>query len=67
MFNHEDIQILTMEDIPLDRDIFLMGFGWMEAYSTAMLKGIAGGEWDNVGVISYACARGVDEHIRPIS
>lgn len=60
MFDHEDIQILGMEEIPLDRDIYLMGKEWMGAYSDAMLKGIAGGEWDNVGYISYACARQVD-------
>lgn len=59
MFDHEDIEILAMEDIPLDRDIYLMGEEWITAYSAAMLKGVAGGEWDNVGYISYACARGV--------
>lgn len=60
MFDHQDIEILGMEDIPLDRDIYLMGEEWISDYSEAMLKGIAGGEWDNVGYISYACARGVD-------
>ncbi|MBL0021951.1 MAG: hypothetical protein IPP23_06465 [Sphingomonadales bacterium] len=60
MFDHEDIEILSMEEIPLDRDIYLMGQEWMAAYSDALLKGIAGGEWDNVGYISYACAHGVD-------
>ena len=59
MFDHEDIEVLSMEAIPLDRDIYLMGKEWMVAYSDAMLEGIAGGDWDNVGYISYACARGV--------
>lgn len=60
MFDHDDIQVLGMEDIPLDCDIYLMGQEWMAEYSAAMLKGIAGGEWDNVGYISYACARAID-------
>ena len=60
MFDHDNLEILTFEDIPLDRDIYLMGEEWMTAYSAAMLKVIAGGEWDNIGYVSYACARGVD-------
>ena len=49
-----------MEDIPLDRDLFMMGEEWMADYSAAMLKGISGGDWENVGFISYVAARGVD-------
>lgn len=60
MFDHEDIEILSMQDIPLDRDIYLMGQEWMAAYSSALLKGISGNGWEHVGYISYACARGVD-------
>ncbi|TZG29337.1 hypothetical protein [Sphingomonas montanisoli] len=59
LFDHPDIELHKMEDVPLDRDIFLMGDEWMAEYSIAMLKGIAGGDWDNVGYISYACARSV--------
>lgn len=57
MFDHPDITLLDIEDVPLDRDIYLMGEQWMRAYSESLLRGIAGGDWDIVGYISYACAR----------
>ncbi|OCC25337.1 hypothetical protein MB02_01310 [Croceicoccus estronivorus] len=62
LFDHEDIEVLPIEQIPLERDIYLMDVCWMEGYSASLLNGINGGEWDNVGYISYACAHHVDEH-----
>ena len=60
MFDHEDIEVHQMENIPLNRDIYMMDVSWMADYSAAMLKGIAGGEWDNIGYVSYVCARDVN-------
>lgn len=61
MFDHDDIEIHPMENVPLDRDIYMMDVSWMAEYSAAMLKGINGGEWENIGYVSYACARSVDQ------
>ncbi|OAN56775.1 hypothetical protein A6A05_19590 [Magnetospirillum moscoviense] len=59
MFKHDEIEIYRMEDVPLERDLFLMDEKWMAAYELALLKGLAGGDWDNPGFISYATARQV--------
>ncbi len=54
MFDHADIEKYRIEEVPLDRDLFLMDEKWMADYERALLKGLAGGDWDNVGYISYA-------------
>jgi hypothetical protein len=59
MFNHKDIEKYQIEEVPLDRDIFLMDEKWMADYEHMLLKGLAGGEWDNPGFISYAAVRRV--------
>ena len=57
MFDHSDIEKYRIEEVPLDRDLFLMDEKWMADYERALLKGLAGGEWENVGFISYAAVR----------
>lgn len=57
MFDHFDIEKYAIEDVPLDRDLFLMDEKWMTDYERALLKGLAGGEWDNIGYIAYAAVR----------
>ncbi len=67
MFEHEDIEVHAMENVPLDRDLFMMDVAWMADYEAALLKGIAGGEWDNIGYISYICARSISKDSLEIS
>lgn len=67
MFEHEDIEVHAMENVPLDRDIFMMDVAWMADYETALLRGIAGGDWDNIGYISYVCARSVSNESLELS
>ena len=57
MFDHNEIEKYRIEEVPLDRDLFLMDEKWMTDYERALLKGLAGGEWENVGYISYAAVR----------
>jgi hypothetical protein len=57
MFDHEDIEKYEIEDIPRDRDIFLMDEKWSVPYERALLKLLSGGEYEYVGYISYACVR----------
>lgn len=57
MFDHYDIEKYRIEEVPLDRDIFLMDEKWLTDYERALLKGLGGNGWDNVGYISYAAVR----------
>jgi hypothetical protein len=59
MFDHKDIERYQIEEVPLDLDIFLMDENWMADYERMLLKGLAGGEWDNPGFISRAAVRRV--------
>jgi len=59
MFEHKDIEHYGFEEVPLNRDIYLMGEKWAADYERALLTGLAGGEWEIVGYISYAAARRV--------
>jgi hypothetical protein len=59
MFEHEAFDRYAFEDIPLNRDIYLMDEKWMPEYETSLLRVFAGkgGDDEPVGYISYACAR----------
>lgn len=57
MFHHDAIELHSVENVPLDRDIYLMDVKWMAEYERGLLDGLAGAEWPNVGYISYAAAR----------
>lgn len=57
MFDHAYIESLDITEVPLDRDVYLMDVIWMEAYAAALQTWLAGGDYENVGSISYAAAR----------
>lgn len=59
MFDHKDIEHYSFDEVPLNRDIYLMGEKWAAAYEKALLDGLAGGKWKVVGYISYAAARSI--------
>lgn len=61
MFEHPLIQIHKFEDIPLNRDIYLMGEEWMAEFAAAMVLSLDGdGESAySVGYASYAAARAI--------
>ncbi|QLC23968.1 hypothetical protein HFP57_02250 [Parasphingopyxis algicola] len=61
MFDHEDIEKYALIDVPLNRDIYLMGEEWMAEYDRMLIRGLSGGEWGNPGYISYAAARRATE------
>lgn len=42
MFDHPSIQIYTFEDIPLDRNLFLMDEKWMIEFESALVKSVDG-------------------------
>lgn len=68
MFDHPDIQKYAFQDVPLDRDGYLMDEKWLPEYE-AMLTGFLRGEreYEVVGYISYAAARRIGEHAIELS
>lgn len=60
MFDHPNFDNYSFEEIPLDRDIYLMDERWLAEYEQSMLRLFAGEPDDEpVGYISYAAAREV--------
>lgn len=59
MFNHSLIQTYAFEDIPLNRDIFMMAEQWMAKYERALIKSVdqKGPSAYKVGYYAYAAAR----------
>ena len=59
MFEHEHFDEYVYEDIPTNRDIYLMDEKWMAEYEASLIKVFQGHGADDkpVGFISYACAR----------
>lgn len=68
MFDHDWIEKYAFEDIPLERDIFLMGEKWLSSYEDAMMAFLRGAECNfNVGEIVYAAAHGVHDNAMHMS
>lgn len=62
MLDHPQIQQYALEDIPRDRDLFMMDVKWEAEYERYLLNGLAGGDWEPVGFISYIAVRSANEH-----
>ncbi len=61
MFNHPAFDIYSFEDIPLDRDCFLMDESYLEEYERSLLATFSGSAYENpVGYISYAAVRKIN-------
>lgn len=61
MFEHEDFDHYAFEEVPLNRDIYLMDERWMAEYEQSIVAVLDGSDtnWQPVGYISYAAARRV--------
>ena len=59
MFDHPLIELLLFEDIPLNRDIFMMDEKWMEAYEQDLLKMFEGKNYEPSGYVAFVAARAV--------
>ncbi len=60
MFDHEWIEEYGFEDIPLNRDVYLMEERWLHSYEKAMVAFLRGKLDDfNVGEVAFAAARGL--------
>jgi hypothetical protein len=67
LFENPRIDKYRFEDIPLDRDLYLMDEKWMTEYDGALAKLLAGGGYDVVGYISYAAARNFSRYAIELS
>lgn len=63
MFEHTLFDRYPLQDVPCDRDLYLMDEEWLEEYEASMLRVFNGNSFeDPVGYISYAAARHADEY-----
>jgi hypothetical protein len=67
MFEHDLFEEHPFENIPLDRDIFLMDEKWLQDYEKSLLISISGGEGENVGYVSYVAARAINQDVIELS
>jgi hypothetical protein len=66
-FSHSGFQHFPFEQVPLDRDVFLMDERWMPDWESAHLDLFAGKPFRSVGYISYAAVRQADSDALEVS
>lgn len=67
LFDHKRFDSYTFEDIPLDRDIFVVSDEHMPDYEEMMLRLFEGGEYTPVGYVSYAAVNAVEANHADLS
>jgi hypothetical protein len=66
-FSHSKFQVFSFEDVPLDRDLYLMDEKWLRPWERSYLSFFDGKDFKNVGYISYAAVREAREEALEIS
>ena len=61
MFEHKAFDKYAFEEIPLNRDLFLMDAAFIEEYEDVMLKFFEGAEYEYIGYISYVAGRKIND------
>ncbi len=67
MFDHEYFDVYQFEDVPLNRDCFLMDECYIQEYEASILDVFAGNGGDPIGYISYSAVNKVNEHSLDLS
>ena len=69
MFDHHLFDKYAFDEIPLNRDLYLMDEIWMNEYEESLLAPFQGleGEHEPVGYISYAAARSIEVAVAELS
>lgn len=62
MFEYEYFDVYPYEDVPLNRDCFLMDECYLQEYEASILNIFAGKGGAPIGYISYSAARKINEH-----
>lgn len=61
MFEHSDFDVYTVDDIPLGTDLFLRDEAFMQDWEIANLRCFDGGEYEQVGYVSFVAAEAIHE------
>lgn len=56
-FSHHEFRTYSFENLPLNRDVYLMDESWLLEYEAALVDMFNGKDYQNVGYISFAAAR----------
>ena len=59
MFEHENFDVYDFNDIPLNRDCYLMDEKYIKEYEKSLLVLFGGGDYNNVGLVSFVSANKV--------
>jgi hypothetical protein len=58
-FRHHEFRTYPFEDVPLNRDVFLIDERWIPEYEAARIDMFNGKGYRPVGYISYAAIRSI--------
>jgi hypothetical protein len=67
LFDHKDFDVCGYEEIPLDRDLFMMDEKYMVEYEQSLLDLFDGKEYKHVGYVSYIAVNKINENSIDIS
>ena len=67
MFEHEKFDKYEFEDIPLDRDLYIMDESYMHEYEKSMTAFFEGNSSENVGYVGCVAARSVNANVIELS
>jgi len=67
LFQHENFDNYKFEEIPLNRDLFLIDECYLHQYENAMLKVFDGKKYQHVGKVGYISARAITENTIELS
>lgn len=67
MFDHKIFEVFDFENIPMNRDCFLMDEMYMREYEENILRVFAGGDGKNVGLISWVACDSIRENALELS
>jgi hypothetical protein len=67
MFDHQNFDVYRFDEVPLDRDTYLMDELYLDEYENHMLRVFEGSREHPVGYISYAAVRAIADTALEIS
>ena len=67
MFNHKMFDKYDYNEVPLEEDLYIVDEVYLKAYEKVMLSLFEGGEYKNVGYVSYVAARNIQDNFIELS
>ena len=61
MFEHQNFKVHTYDNIPLNEDCFVMDEKYLKEYEEMMIALFNDGEYEPIGLVSYAAVRKVNK------